>query len=156
MSSRLFSFFPIFSGPRFQGWRVGVCLLACLGMGGCNPYSEIRSELSPADQMRFDRGLRSATPCWSCHDLTGDAIKVGPPLLGLFGQQAGFVKGFPYSRAMMASRVVWQSGTLDRFLSDPQGLIPQNRMLSAPLADPQQRSDLIFFLQRVSGQAPGH
>jgi cytochrome c len=154
MSLRLFSFTLIFPGPAFPGWMVGVCLVACLGVGGCNPYSEIRSELSPADQMRFDRGLRSATPCWSCHDLTGDAIKVGPPLLGLFGQQAGFVKGFPYSPALRASRVVWETGTLDHFLVDPQGLIPQNRMLSAPLVDSQSRTDLIFFLRLVSGRAP--
>lgn len=125
---------------------VGVCLLACFGLTGCDPFSDVRAGLNPADRERFDRGLRVATPCWSCHDPTGDAFKIGPPLRGLFGQRAGFVKGFPYSSEMRESPVEWNERTLERFLANPQSLIPQNRMLSAPMADARARADLVFFL----------
>ena len=154
MSLRPFSILSFAPGRASEYGRVGLCLLICLGLGACNPYSDIRSELSAPDRARFDRGLRAATPCWSCHDLTGNAIKVGPPLAGLFGQEAGFVKGFPYSPAFRASRVVWDRRSLDRFLVDPQGLIPQNRMISNPLEDSGRRSDLIFFLRMATDQTP--
>ena len=151
---------PIFvptSSRRAQDLRawlmVGICLLACLGGAGCNPYSEIRGQLSKSDQARFDRGTRAATPCWTCHDLTGEGQKIGPPLTGLFGQKAGFVKGFPYSPAMLGSPVVWTRQSLNRFLLNSQALIPGNRMLSPPLPDPRMRSDLIFFLDLVTRPA---
>ncbi len=125
---------------------LGVCLLACSALTGCDPFSDVRAGLNPSDRERFDRGLRAATPCWSCHDPTGDALKIGPPLRGLFGQTAGFVKGFPYSSEMRESPVEWDENTLDRFLANPQWLIPQNRMIFAPMTDARTRADLVFFL----------
>ena len=128
---------------------VGVCLVTCLGLTACDPFSENRAELGPADRERFDRGVRIASPCWSCHDPPGDKFKIGPPLGGFFGQRAGFVKGFPYSPAMQESAVEWNEHTLDRFLADPQALIPQNRMLFAPITDARARADLVYFLGLV-------
>ena len=125
---------------------VGVWFLACCLLVACDPYSDTRAELGEADAKRFDRGLRASTPCWSCHDPKGDAFKIGPPLSTLFGRKAGSVKGFPYSAAMLGSSVVWNPGSLDRFLENPQAVVPHNRMLSAPVADPGVRADLIFFL----------
>ena len=124
---------------------VGAWFLACFFLIACDPYADTRAELGEADAKRFDRGLRAATPCWSCHDPRGDAFKIGPPLSTLFGRKAGSVKGFPYSAAMLDSSVVWNAGSLDRFLENPQAVVPYNRMLSAPVADPRVRADLIFF-----------
>ena len=131
--------------PRSAWAIIGGWLLACFFLIGCDPYGDTRAELGEADARRFDRGLRAATPCWSCHDPRGDALKIGPPLSNLFGRKAGSVKGFPYSAAMRDSPVVWNESSLDRFLQSPQSLIPSNRMLSAPIADPGSRGDLVFF-----------
>jgi cytochrome c len=117
---------------------------------GCNPYAETRAALDPAERIRFDRGVRAATPCWSCHDLTGDAFKIGPPLQGLFGRKAGAVEDFPYSPALAQSSLHWDEQNLHRFLSNPQATIPGNRMLSPSINDEGARADLIFFLSRVT------
>ena len=129
--------------------------MACLGAPGCDSYSEARAALGPAERARFDRGLRIATPCWSCHDLTGDALKVGPPLRGLFGRKAGAVEDFPYSPALSRSSLHWDAQNLHRFLGNPQATIPGNRMLSPPISDAGARADLIFFLERATRQSMG-
>ena len=135
-----------------SGW--GRWALVCLAglFLGCDSYSEIRANLSSADQARFARGQREATACWSCHDVTGSALKVGPPLGGVLGRRVGAVAAFPYSEALRGSNLVWTEQTLDRFLAAPQRVLPGNRMLSASLVDSQRRADLIFFLSHVSGQ----
>ena len=133
---------------------LGFWTAACLGLLGCDPYSADKAELRPADRARFERGARAATPCWSCHDLVGDAIKVGPPLKGVFGRPAGDVKGFPYSPALLKTEVVWNARTMDAFLLSPQAIIPGNRMLSPPLRDIARRSDLVFFLSVVTRPSP--
>ncbi|MCS5636298.1 MAG: cytochrome c family protein, partial [Myxococcota bacterium] len=101
-------------------------MVACLAGLGCDPYSETRAGLDPAERIRFDRGVRAATPCWSCHDLTGDALKIGPPLQGLFGRKAGVVEDFPYSPALAQSSLHWNAQNLHRFLANPQATIPGN------------------------------
>jgi cytochrome c len=134
---------------------LGSLLLVALGGAGCDSYREIREGLGEADRARFDRGLRLASPCWTCHDITGDASKVGPPLRGMFGRRAGSLPGYPYSEALSASPVIWSRPTLDRFLADVSGYIVGNRMLSAGIPSPRNRSDLILFLEHATRADPG-
>ena len=137
-------------------WRsLGAALCLAGFLLGCDSYSDIRATLSPSDEARFSRGQREATACWSCHDVTGSALKVGPPLGGIMGRQVGAVPAFPYSDALRASNWVWTEENLDLFLSAPQSILPGNRMLSAPLLDSRRREDLLFFLSRVSGEGNG-
>jgi len=117
---------------------------------GCDNYSDLRASLSPAEEAQFSRGQREATACWSCHDVTGSALKVGPPLGEMMGRRAGAVPGFPYSEALQGTDLVWTEKTLDAFLAAPQRLLPGNRMLSPALREPQRRADLIFFLRQVT------
>ncbi|MFP6641523.1 MAG: c-type cytochrome [Myxococcota bacterium] len=119
-------------------------------LAGCNDYSQVRASLDPAERVSFDRGQREATPCWSCHDLTGQGRKIGPPLGGFFGRPAARAPDYPYSPALEASGLVWNEQTLGAFLEAPQRVIPGNRMLSPPLTDAARRADLVFFLSRVS------
>ncbi len=63
-----------------------------------------------------------ATTCAECHAL--DRSKVGPPLAGVVGRPAGSVAGYPYSAALEHAKMIWNAGTLDRWLADPQALVP--------------------------------
>jgi len=51
---------------------------------------------------------------------------------------------------MKRSGISWTPETLDRFISDPQAMVPANRMPYAGMANPSDRADLIAYLEKVS------
>ncbi|MBI5163145.1 MAG: c-type cytochrome [Magnetospirillum sp.] len=65
--------------------------------------------------------------CKACHLLTGKN-GVGPNLQGVAGRKAGAVEGFKYSPAMSGSGLTWDEATLTKYLTDPKGTIPGNKM----------------------------
>ena len=83
--------------------------------------------------------------CTGCHALTQD--REGPHLAGVYGRTSGSVHGFDYSDALRNAHVVWSDATLDRWLTDPDAFVPGNNM-DFHVANPQERADLIRFLQR--------
>lgn len=87
--------------------------------------------------------------CGACHSL--DDNRVGPKHRGVFGRRAGSVAQFEYSPALKRSKVVWKRSTLDRWLANPEALIPGQRM-GYQVPDAQDRADLIAYLQRASAQ----
>jgi cytochrome c len=81
--------------------------------------------------------------CTGCH--SEDANRVGPAHRGVFGRKAGSQPGYAYSPALLASPVVWNEATLERWLADPEGLIPGQRM-GYSVAAAGDRADLIAYL----------
>ena len=88
--------------------------------------------------------------CTGCHSI--DANRVGPAHRGVFGRKAGSAPDFAYSPGVKNSRIVWNAETLDRWLINPQATIPGSRM-GFRLSDPQQRADVIAYLQQQSPPA---
>jgi cytochrome c len=83
--------------------------------------------------------------CTGCHEM--DADREGPRLGGVFGRKAGSVAGFAYSAALKSSGLTWNDATLERWLSDPDMLVPGNNMdFHVPKAE--ERLDLIAYLKR--------
>lgn len=81
--------------------------------------------------------------CTACHSL--DHSRIGPAHRGVFGRRAGQVAGFDYSKALRGARVTWTARSLDRWLTDPEAVIPGQKMgYSVP--DAQDRADIISFL----------
>jgi cytochrome c len=64
--------------------------------------------------------------CTGCHTLTQN--REGPRLQGVYGRASGTVAGFAYSEALKKARVVWDESSLEKWLSDPDVLIPGNDM----------------------------
>jgi cytochrome c len=83
--------------------------------------------------------------CAACHSLDRD--RVGPRHCGVFGRRAGSVPGFAYSEAMRASGIVWSRESLDAFLADPLGTVPGTFMTYAGIPDPEERAQLLAFLE---------
>lgn len=90
--------------------------------------------------------------CGACHSLTTN--RVGPVLEGVFGRKAGTIGGFNYSKAVQSSNVIWNTDTLDQWLSGPQKLIPGQKM-NFNISDPQKRADIIAYLKTVSQPGSG-
>jgi cytochrome c len=87
--------------------------------------------------------------CGGCHSL--DANRVGPKHRGVYGRKAGSVGDFDYSSAVKNSPVVWADTTLDKWLTDPQSLIPGQRM-NFRVNTPGDRADIIAYLKKESGK----
>lgn len=85
--------------------------------------------------------------CTGCHSL--DENRAGPAHRGVFGRGAGKARGFDYSPAMSASKIIWNAKTLDLWLADPEKLVPGQMMgFSVPAA--RDRADLIDYLKSAS------
>ena len=87
--------------------------------------------------------------CIACHSL--DTNRIGPKHRGVYGRKAGSVQDFAYSMALASSQIVWSETTLNRWLTDPEALIPGQRM-NFRVQSTDDRADLIAFLRRASGK----
>lgn len=97
------------------------------------------------------RGEQVYAMCIGCHSLEVD--RTGPRHCGLVGRHAASVPGFEYSDALVASGLVWDVSTLDRFLADPMATVPGTKMTFAGVKDDAERRDLIAWLA-VAGADP--
>ncbi len=84
--------------------------------------------------------------CTGCHAL--DHEKTGPRLAGVVGRKAGTVSGFPYSDAVKKSAVVWDETVLEKWLTDPETVIPDTDM-AFRLDNPVERAAIIAFLKET-------
>jgi cytochrome c len=82
--------------------------------------------------------------CTGCHAL--DHEKEGPRLAGVVGRKAGTISTFAYSDAVRKSALVWTEALLDKWLTDPETVIPDNDM-SFRLNNPAERAAIIAFLK---------
>src|SRR5271168_224222 len=64
--------------------------------------------------------------CTGCHAMEAD--REGPRLAGVFGRKAGGVPGFTYSTGLKNSGLTWNDATLERWLTDPDMVVPDNNM----------------------------
>jgi cytochrome c len=96
------------------------------------------------------RGEARFQECAACHRLEAGANEVGPSLHGVFMRKAGELADFRYSPAMKRSGIIWTAETLDKYIADPQALIPANRMPYAGMAAAGDRADLIAYLQKAT------
>ena len=81
--------------------------------------------------------------CSACHSV--DDNRVGPMHLGVFGRKAGSVKSYRYSVALSKSKVIWNADTLTAWLTNPEALIPGQRMGYA-MDNAQDRDDVVAYL----------
>ncbi len=94
--------------------------------------------------------------CMGCHAVGPSAQNgVGPELNGVVGRHAAGAPGFRYSSAMKASGLTWDTASLSRFLQSPADAVPGTRMGFSGLAQPQERADVIAYLQQY-GQDGQH
>jgi cytochrome c len=115
--------------------------------------------LSPALGESSDaaRGAREFRVCAPCHSLESDRNMTGPSLAGLWGRKAGSLPSFErYSDALKSSGIVWEDRSLDGWLTDPDGMVPDNEMPFNGIKNTRDRADLLAFLKEATkpGAAP--
>lgn len=93
------------------------------------------------------RGRELFVQCAACHSLQPPSTADGPALAGVIGRASGSVADFRYSRPMSRAGLTWDEATLDRYLAEPQAVVPGTRMAFSGLAQAQDRADLIAYLK---------
>jgi cytochrome c len=90
--------------------------------------------------------------CRTCHSLKEGDNRLGPSLGGIVGAKAGTRQGYPnYSGAMKGSGITWDEQTLDRFITNPDEVVPNNSMKPFKgVPDPAARKSIIEALKSGS------
>ncbi|MGX4805459.1 copper-containing nitrite reductase [Bradyrhizobium guangdongense] len=88
--------------------------------------------------------------CQACHSLDAGKNMLGPSLAGVVGRKSGSEPGYNYSPAMKQSNFTWDRPTLDRYLDDPQKVVPGNKMPFPGLKTDHDRADVIAYLASAS------
>src|SRR5437868_14819353 len=90
--------------------------------------------------------------CRTCHTLKEGDNRLGPNLHKIIGRKAGSVEGYGYSSAMKDADLTWDSATLDRFIANPDQVVPGNKMKPyGGLTSAEERAKIIAFLEANSG-----
>lgn len=87
--------------------------------------------------------------CGGCHALDRD--KEGPRLGGVYGREAASLPSFEYSAALKKSKLKWTEETLDRWLIDPDKLVPETDM-TFHVEGAAERREIISYLKQNSGK----
>jgi len=107
--------------------------------------------VTPARGADVAAGQAVFSRCKICHTVdAGGRNIVGPNLHGIFGRKAGTLDKFAYSDAMRDSGIVWNDETLSKYLRDPKGFIPGDRMAFPGIEDEAQLADLLAYLHQAT------
>jgi cytochrome c len=91
--------------------------------------------------------------CRACHSLMpGDSEgKIGPSLNGVFGRTAGSDEHYEnYSTALREMSHVWDSQTMNQWLTNPSAMVPGTTMVFAGISDEKNRELLVRYLEKVT------
>jgi cytochrome c len=90
--------------------------------------------------------------CRTCHTAKDGDNRLGPHLHGIVGRKAGSLPNYGYSSAMAKADLVWDQPTLDRFIANPDAVVPGNNMKPfSGLTSAEDRAKIIAFLQAPDG-----
>jgi cytochrome c len=87
--------------------------------------------------------------CKTCHAVEAGKNMTGPSLHALQGRKSGTIAGYSYSTANKNSGITWTNEKLFQYLENPQRVIPGTKMTYTGVKDPQQRADLIAYLDTL-------
>jgi cytochrome c len=90
--------------------------------------------------------------CRTCHSTNEGDNRLGPSLHDIIGRKAGSLPDFGYTSAMKQADLVWDKSTLDRFIANPDQVVPGNRMKPfGGIASADERAKIVGFLAGKSG-----
>jgi cytochrome c len=100
-----------------------ISVLATLVFWAAPPLNAQDNPSAGADKAAFNNH------CRTCHSPKEGDNRLGPALGNIVGAKAGTRPDYSnYSAAMKSSGLVWDEQTLDRFIADPDAVVPNNNM----------------------------
>lgn len=95
--------------------------------------------------------------CRTCHSVKEGDNRLGPSLHNIHGAKAGSSSTYAsYSQGLKSSDVVWDDATLDKFIENPDQVVPNNNMKPYKgIGDAAVRKQIVDFLRKSSKQTEG-
>ncbi len=88
--------------------------------------------------------------CRACHTReAGKGHRVGPNLFGVAERDIASSDGFAFSTALKSKDGNWTADALNSFLTSPKAYAKGNKMSFAGLKKPEQRANMIKYLQSL-------
>ena len=133
--------------PELMGYPIeGV---AAEGDGGAEAEQPIAFYLASADAAKGEAVFKN---CAACHNADpGGANALGPALFGTMGKPLAGHAGFAYSDALKAVGGSWDWDKMSAWLANPKKFAPGTKMTFAGLSNPQDRADLMLWLNSKGG-----
>jgi cytochrome c len=110
------------------------------------------SALPQASQGTEDASGQQAfnNACRTCHMVKEGDNRLGPNLYKVVGRKAGSLSGYGFSGAMKEAGFVWDEEKLDRFIANPDEVVPGNSMKPyGGLSSSEDRKKIIAFLAQA-------
>ncbi len=118
------------------------------GTGGAEAEQPIEAYLAKADPAKGGDVFKK---CAACHNADkGGANQLGPNLWDVIGEPVGQGKGFAFSDALAKKGGNWDWDSLGQWLKSPKAFAPGTKMTFAGLGNPQDRANVIAFLNQHS------
>jgi cytochrome c len=118
------------------------------GGEGAAAEQPIEAYLAKADPAK---GQQVFNKCAACHNADkGGSNQVGPNLWDVIGEPIGQGKGFAFTDALSKKGGTWNWDNLSQWLTSPRAFAPGTKMSFAGLSNPQDRADVIAFLNQHS------
>jgi cytochrome c len=138
----------VFSSERPEKMGYPIAGVVEEGAGGGAPEQPIETYLAKADPAK---GQQTFNKCMACHNADkGGANQLGPNLWDVIGEPIGQGKGFAFSDALSKKGGTWNWDNLSQWLTSPRAFAPGTKMTFAGLGDPQDRANVIAFLNSHS------
>ncbi|HJR83621.1 MAG TPA: cytochrome c family protein [Sphingomicrobium sp.] len=118
------------------------------GEGGAEAEKPIAFYLASADPAAGEQVFKKCTACHNADQ--GGANALGPNLWDVLGEPIGKGKGFPFSPALSGVGGNWNWDNMSEWLKSPKKFAPGTKMTFAGLSNPQDRANVIAFLNTHS------
>ena len=130
--------------PEKMGYPIEGVVLE--GEGGA---ADKPMDFSVADAAKGEQVFKK---CAACHNADpGGANALGPALHGAMGGPIAAKAGFAYSDALKGVGGSWGWDNMSQWLANPKKFAPGNKMTFAGLSNPEERANVIAFLNSRSG-----
>lgn len=97
------------------------------------------------------RGAQLFRQCMACHSVAEGEHLTGPSLAHAWNHKAGTAPGFQrYSDALKRSNLAWDDATLDKWLANPQALVPGTSMTFPGMKEHRDRLDVAAYLHALA------
>ena len=138
----------VFSGerPENMGYPIEGVEVEGSGEAAELPIACFAAAADPAN------GEQVFKKCAACHNADpGGANALGPALYGVMGNPVAGTAGFAFSDALASHGGTWGWQEMSDWLASPKAFAPGTKMTFAGLGNPQDRADLIAFLNTRDG-----